>query len=37
MGMRTSLAPGLELNVGVSYVDIGNGGDTTLSLGALYS
>ena len=37
VGMRTWLAPGFELNGGVSYVDIGNGGDTTFSLGALYS
>ena len=37
IGMRYWVAPGFELNGGVSYVDIGNDGDTAFSFGALYS
>ena len=37
VGMRYWVAPGFELNGGVNYVDIGNGGDTAFLFGALYS
>ena len=37
VGMRYWVAPGFELNGGVSYVDVGDDGDTAFSFGAVYS
>ena len=38
VGMRIATADQMEVNVGINYVDLGDGGDeTALSLGALYN